>query len=106
MRILFDQGVPVPLRRYLHPHSVDTAAERGWAKLKNGDLLSHVESNGYELFVTTDKNLQYQQNLSSRAIGILVLSTTSWPRIQKCADALRIKIDSFDLGKYEEFIIQ
>ena len=65
MKILFDQGVPVPLRRFLHPHSVDTAAEHGWSQLRNGDLLNQAESQGYDLFVTTDKNLRYQQNLSA-----------------------------------------
>ena len=60
MMILFDQGVPVPLRRFLHPHSVDAASERGWAQLRNGDLLNQAETHGYNLFVTTDKNLRYQ----------------------------------------------
>ncbi len=83
MRVLFDQGTPVPLRRYLHPHVVDTSAERGWSTLQNGDLLSQAQSGGYEAFITTDQNLRYQQNLASRSIRILVLTTTSWPKISK-----------------------
>lgn len=47
MRILFDQGVPVPLRRSMHPHNVDTAAERGWSQLQNGRLLESAEAGGY-----------------------------------------------------------
>lgn len=105
MKILFDQGVPVPLRRFLHPHAVDTAAERGWSKLRNGDLLNQAESHGYDLFVTTDRNLRYQQNLSARTIGILVLGTTSWPRIRQCVDLLREKVGTFKASGYEEFTI-
>ena len=67
MRVLFDQGVPVPLRRHFHPHEVDTAAELGWSELKNGDLISSAEAGGYETLVTTDQNLRYQQNLEGRA---------------------------------------
>ena len=83
MRILFDQGTPVPLRRFLHPHEVDTANERGWGTLQNGNLLNQAEQDGYELLITTDQNLQYQQRLSSRKIRIIVLCTTSWPRIRQ-----------------------
>ena len=83
MKILFDQGTPVPLRNHLHLHQVATAYELGWATLKNGELLAAAEINGFEVFVTTDTNLRYQQNLTQRRIAVVVLSTTSWPRIQK-----------------------
>jgi hypothetical protein len=73
MRILFDQGTPLPLRRLLIGHSVETAFEKGWATLDNGDLLSAAENASYELFVTTDQNLRYQQNLKNRRMAILVL---------------------------------
>jgi hypothetical protein len=77
MRILFDQGTPVPLRQYLIEHSVTTAYEEGWSNLSNGDLLKSSEDNGYQIFVTTDRNLRYQQNLSDRQIAIVVLLSTS-----------------------------
>ena len=51
--------------------------------LKNGELLLQAEESGFEVLVTTDQNLQYQQNLAARRISIIVLTTTSWPRIQK-----------------------
>lgn len=63
MKILFDQGTPVPLRRSLPKHEVATAFERGWAALQNGELLSAAEAEGFEVLVTTDQNLRYQQNL-------------------------------------------
>ncbi len=77
MRILFDQGTPVPLRQYLIEHSVTTAYEEGWSNLSNGDLLKSSEYKGYQIFVTTDRNLRYQQNLSDRQIAIVVLLSTS-----------------------------
>lgn len=52
MKVLFDQGTPVPLRRHLHPHFVDTSAERGWSTLQNGELLNEAESGSYEAFIT------------------------------------------------------
>jgi hypothetical protein len=87
VRVLFDQGTPVPLRKLLEPHLVDTAFERGWSLLKNGELLTVAEQAGFEGFVTTDRNLRYQQNLDGRRIAIIVLSSTSWPRIQPVAPA-------------------
>ncbi len=82
MRILFDQGTLVPLRQYLIEHSVTTAYEEGWSNLSNGDLLKSAEDKGYQIFVTTDRNLRYQQNLSDRQIAIVVLLSTSWPKIR------------------------
>jgi hypothetical protein len=82
VKILFDQGTPAPLRRTLAPHSIATSFEMGWAELENGDLLAAAEQ-PFNVFITTDKNLCYQQNLSGRKLAILVLPTTSWPEIQK-----------------------
>lgn len=70
MRILFDQGTPAPLRRAFGAHEVATAFERGWAALQNGALLVAAEEQGFELFVTTDKNLRYQQDLTTRRIYV------------------------------------
>ena len=93
MKVLFDQGTPVPLRTHFTSHHVSTAYELGWATLKNGELLAAAESNGFEVFVTTDASLAYQQNLSNRKIAIVVLSTTSWPRIQKNITAIIQAVD-------------
>lgn len=82
MKVLFDQGTPSPLRLFLTEHNVSTAYECGWAALENGALLAAAEADGFEVFVTTDQNLRYQQNLSQRRIAVVVLSTTNWPRIQ------------------------
>ena len=101
MKVLFDQGTPVPLKNHFSSHHVSTAYELGWATLKNGELLAAAESNGFEVFVTTDTNLAYQQNLSNRKIAIVVLTTTSWPRIQKSVAAIVIAIDAARPNSYQ-----
>lgn len=83
MRVLFDQGTPAPLRRYLAEHDVSTAFELGWSTLTNGVLLEQADIAGFEVLITTDRNLKYQQNLSGRRIGIVVISTASWLRIER-----------------------
>ena len=80
---------------------MSTAFELGWSTLKNGELLAAAESNGFEVFVTTDTNLAYQQNLSNRKIAIVVLTTTSWPRIQKSVAAIVIAIDAARPNSYQ-----
>lgn len=78
MRILFDQGTPVPLRKFLPGHVVKTAYQQGWSTLLNGDLLRVAEEAGFDLLLTVDKNLAYQQNLAGRKIGIVALSRNRW----------------------------
>ena len=82
MKLLFDQGTPAPLRRFLDEHDVDTLAEKGWSDKDNGALLDLAASEGYEVFVTTDQNLRYQQNLAGRQVGIVVLLATAWPEVR------------------------
>jgi hypothetical protein len=96
---------PVPLRRYLTEHSVTTAYEEGWSNLSNGDLLKSAEDKGYQIFVTTDRNLRYQQNLSDRQIAIVVLLSTSWPKIRTQTDKVCGVINEIKLGDYAEISI-
>lgn len=105
MKILFDQGTPVPLRQYLAGHTIDLAHERGWSSLSNGDLLDAAEREGYELLITTDQNLQYQQNLAGRQIAIIVLLSTSWPRIQRQVDDIKVAVKAITAGDYVEVSI-
>ena len=102
MRVLFDQGTPVPLRHALAPHEVETAFERGWSALKNGDLLDAAERAGFEVLVTTDLNLKYQQNLTSRRMAIVVLSSTSWPRMQRALPTIARAVNGAFEGSYTE----
>jgi hypothetical protein len=73
MRIIFDQATPVPIRPYLEGHTVRTAAQQGWDKLRNGDLPLAAEQAGFDILPTTDKNMRHRQNLVGRKIGIVVL---------------------------------
>ena len=105
MKILFDQGTPVPLRRYLGGHTVVTVFEQGWSTLANGKLLAVAEQAGFEVFITTDQNLKYQQQLSGRKLAILVLGSTSWPRIQSHLEAIRLEVELLTQGAYQEIPI-
>ena len=93
MRVLFDNGVPRGLGSALAGHSVEEARSLGWDRLKNGDLLDAAEADGFDVFVTTDRNLRYQQSLVGRRIAVIVLSKGSWPlirlKVRDVADAVR-----------------
>ncbi|MDT5124201.1 MAG: hypothetical protein QOC96_3683 [Acidobacteriota bacterium] len=102
MKILFDQGTPVPLRNHLPHHSVETAYEKGWSNLQNGELLARAEADGFDALITTDQNLRHQQNLMGRKISVVVLLTTSWPRIKPHLAPVVQAIDQLHPGSYEE----
>ena len=83
MRVPFDNGTPRTLARFLiDRHTVTEARSQGWAELENGELLSKAEAAGFELLVTTDKNISYQQNLSGRKIAIAVPGKGRWTLIE------------------------
>lgn len=92
----------MPLRHAFGDHVVETAFERGWAQLENGALLTAAEAAGFDVYLTTDKNLQYQQNLSDRRIAIAVLWTTSWPSIQPHAARVAASVLALRAGEVRE----
>lgn len=102
MKVLFDQGTPVPLRDQLSEHEVATVYELGWSTLENGELLAQAEANAFDILVTTDQNLKYQQNLSNRKIGIVVLGSPSWPRIQQVISDIQAAVNTVSPGGYIE----
>jgi hypothetical protein len=105
LKVLFDQGTPAPLRQKLASHEVETAFERGWQTLQNGELLSTAESAGFDVIVTTDKNLRYQQNLAGRRLAIVVLSTTDWRRIRQHAELVVEAVGKAVPGAYVEVAV-
>jgi len=102
LKILFDHGTPAPLRRDLHGHTVDTAKEKGWDRLGNGELLDVAESEGYELLLTTDQSMRYQQNLADRRLSVVVLLSTTWPYSSEGTEAIRAAIDGIRSGEVRE----
>ena len=103
MHILFDQGTPLPLRRMLSAHHVETAWQRGWSEISNGELLTAAEAAGFDVFITTDQNLRYQQNLSERRIAILVLTISNWPHLEPHASAVAAAAEMMQPGEYREW---
>ena len=106
MKILFDHGTPSPLRIHLSQHSVDRSAERGWELLDNGELIQKAEDEGYEVIVTTDQSMRYQQNLTGRRLAIIVLMSTAWPRVQNSIGEIRTAIEDARPGQVREVPIR
>ena len=100
MLILFDHGVPAPLVPYLVDHTVVKAKDRGWDRLSNGDLLAEAERAGFEVFLTADKNIRYQQNLAGRRIAVVVLSTPQWPLVRLHATEIVTAVKAPTPGSY------
>ncbi|MGE4045615.1 MAG: hypothetical protein AB7F35_12235 [Acetobacteraceae bacterium] len=99
-RILFDQNVPKRLRVRLTGHQVETAFERGWSALSNGDLLREAEQAGFDVLLTSDQNLRYQQNLTGRRIAVVVLGTNIWPILAMDSDKIVRAVDAAVPGGY------
>lgn len=102
MKLLLDNGTPAPLRRYLGDHEIRTAAQLGWATLANGDLLDRAEDAGYEVLITTDQSIRFQQNLAGRGIGIVVLMEARWPYVRLRTAAIREAIKAVQPGEARE----
>jgi hypothetical protein len=100
MRILFDQGTPVPIAAYLREHTIRTAFEEGWNTLANGDLLRVAEEAGFDILLTADNNLAYQQDLKGRRIAIVVLSGNRWRLVQRVIRKIVAVINNTEPGSY------
>jgi predicted nuclease of predicted toxin-antitoxin system len=102
MRVLFDQATPLPIRAYLNQHVVSTTSQQGWATLKNGDLLTAAEAAGFDILLTTDKNLRDQQNLAGRKIAVVVLGHPQWPQLRPHVQRVVDAVNAAVLGSYVE----
>ena len=83
MRVLFDNGTPRGVANTLVGHAIEEARSRGWDTLRNGELLAAAENAGFDVFLTTDRNIRDQQNLAGRRIAIVVVSKRRWRLIQR-----------------------
>ena len=100
MRILFDQGTPVALREAFQQHSVRTAYEEGWQTLSNGELLRAAEQAGFDVLLTTDTSLPYQQSLEGRRIAVVILNRNRWLLIQMRIEDIIAAVNSAESGSY------
>jgi hypothetical protein len=104
MRILLDECVPWPMHRLLASHECRTAQQEGWGGIKNGKLLQLAEGK-FALFITSDQNLRYQQNLAGRQIAILELSTNKLRRIEAAADLIQMTVVSVKPAEFRRLEI-
>ena len=102
MRVLFDQATPVPIRTFLVGHIVRTAAQQDWDTLRNGELLIVAERADFEVFLTTDKNIRYQQNLAGRTIAIVVIGVQQWPALQPHVALVVAAVNAATPGSFTE----
>lgn len=100
MRVLFDQGAPVPIAAHLRKHAVRTTLQEGWDTLANGELLRVAEAAGFEVLLTTDNSISYQQNLKGRKIALLVLNRNRWRLVQRMIRKIVAAIDGAEPGSY------
>jgi hypothetical protein len=102
MRILLDHGTPSGIAVSLSGHKVTEARERGWDRISNGELLEVAEAAGFEVLLTTDKRIRYQQNLTGRKVAIVVLGNSTWRVAQLYVDRIARAVDDAKPGSYAE----
>jgi hypothetical protein len=105
MLVLFDHVTPGGIARFLRGHTVIKAKDRGWDTLTNGDLLAEAERAGFDLVLTADKNMRYQQNLTARRIALVVQSTPQWPLVRLHTERIAEAVNSAPPGSYVELEI-
>jgi hypothetical protein len=102
LHVLFDKNVPVGARRFLLKHEVRTVVEMKWhPQLENGELLNAAEEAGFDMMVTADQNIRYQQNLTDRKLSMIVLGSNIWPIVQKHGEAIAARIAAAKPGSYD-----
>ena len=102
MRIVFDKNVPIGVRRFLFEHDVRTFDEMKWhPQLENGDLLTMAEAAGFDVLVTADQNIRYQQNLTARKLALVVLGSNIWPVVRDHAASITRTVSLATAGSYD-----
>ena len=99
MKILFDANTPAPLAQYLRGHAVVRADELGWQGLENGALLNAAEQAGFDLLLTCDQNVRYQQNFTGRKLALVILSSNHWPTLRRIAGRIARAVDFVQTGQ-------
>jgi hypothetical protein len=101
LRILFDKNVPIGVRRFLPGHEVRTFVDMRWhPQLKNADLLATAELERFDVLLSSDQNIVYQQNLTGRRIALVVLGSNIWPLVLRHAVTITFAVDAATPGSY------
>ena len=101
-RILLDENLPIALKRLLAGHEVATVKDMGWKGIQNGALLALAQQSGFEVLITGDKKLSYQQNPAGRMIALVVLSETQWQVVRRGSDRILEALMGIAAGSYRE----
>lgn len=101
MLVLLDQGTPVGIRNALPEHTVKTAAEQGWSTLLNGQLLGAAEEAGFDVLLTTDTSLPYQQNLQDRKLAVVVIQRNRWRLVRRVLPQIAAAVKAVTPGSWE-----
>ena len=104
MKILLDECVPWPMYKLLSNHACSSVQDLGWGGIKNGDLLQRAEDE-FDLFITSDQNIRYQQNLAGRRIAILELSTNDVNRIQSASTLIQEALQRIQPNEFRQLTI-
>lgn len=101
LRVLFDKNVPYPLKRHLIDCQVQTAEDEGWGQISNGALIECAERVGYQILLTCDQNVHYQQNMTHRTISMVVLGSNIWPTIRPKIGEIAAALKRASSGSFE-----
>ena len=97
-----NQATPVPIRQFPIGHTVRTAAQQHWDTLQNVELLTVAGHAGFEVFLTTDKNMRYQQNMAGRTIAVVVIGVQRWPALNRTSRSSVAAVNAATPGSFTE----
>jgi len=102
LRVLLDKNVPIGVSQFLLRHEVQTFASMQWhSQLENGELLRIAEESGFDMMITCDQNIQYQQNLAGRSLALVVLGSNIWPIVYNYRTAIAAAVDVAKPGRVD-----
>jgi hypothetical protein len=104
LKILLDECVPWPLHKLLSGHECESVQQRGWGGITNGDLLRLAETE-FDLFITADQNIQYQQKLTGRKIAILQLSTNKLRDLVSASAFIQSAVAAIQAGEFKQVTV-
>ena len=97
-RVLLDENVSVKLRTLLAEHEVVSVEHQGWKGLTNGHLLAAAEADRFDVFVTADQSIRFQQQVANRSFATIILSSPRWSEIKEAIETIKVAIDKAEAG--------